>query len=142
MAAYTSLGCEFQVETTVGSGTFTAVAQLEGLPNITLSVTSVSQQILNSGTALKVVTGSELQSASFTVVMDWSNTQHQFFITEALTSTKTTYNGKLRFAKGSGAFAVINFTFQVGSAFPTADAGQMQKMPVTIEPQSIGTITF
>lgn len=142
MAAYPALGCEFQIETTVSSGTFTAVAQLTGLPNIALNVTTATQQILSSATALKVVTGSELADASFEVVVDWANTVHQFLITEALTATKTTYNGKLRFVKSGGGYAVINITFQVGAAFPNANAGDLQKMPVTITPQSIGTITY
>lgn len=142
MAVYGAQGCEFQIEVTPASGTYTAVAQLTSLPSLGVTNTTADQQTLDSATAYKIITGSTLSDGSFEVLMDWANTVHQFLITNALATTKTTFNGRLRFVKSGGGFSVVNFTFQVGTAFPTANVGEFQRLPVTITPQSIGTITF
>jgi len=144
MAARSSIGSVLQVtQASFASGAATTVTQIggPGIPTPQATATTTDYQIIDSAAALKITTGSTYSDVTLECAWDATAVQQQLYTWgKATTKTDVTFTSK--FPNNSSGFTVVVWVGQVTAANLSAATGDLQKLTLTITPQSETSVTF
>lgn len=144
MAARSAIGSVLQVtQAAFASGVATTVTQIggNGVPTPQSTATTVDYQTVDSTAALKITTGSTYSDVTFELAWDATAVQQQLYTWGKATSkVDVTFTSK--FPNNSSGFTVVVWVGQVTAANLTGAVGGLQKLTLTITPQSETSVTF
>lgn len=144
MAARSAIGSVLQVtQAAFNGGAAIAVTQIggNGVPTPQATATTVDYQTIDSSAALKITTGSTFSDVNFELAWD-ATTVHQQLYTWGKATSKVDVTFTSKFPNNSSGFTIVTWVGQVTAANLTGAVGDLQKLTLTITPQSETSVTF